>query len=88
MTVKVMPVKSAPRGTPISVATLIIPKAFRRIDVPLLVVAQAAAQVAHVRTNALARQGNEVRARAIFAVRYHRLWFAGGVFLVLLDQLS
>ena len=41
--VEVMPVREAARGTLISVAALIILKTFCGIDVPLLVVAQAAA---------------------------------------------
>src|SRR5450432_247102 len=86
MAIKVMAVKEATRGTLVSVVTFIILKTFCWINVLLLVVAQTAAQVAHVRTNALTRQGNEVRARAILAIGHHRPRLMSRVLPVLLKQ--
>src|SRR5450432_615804 len=86
--IEVMAVKGPTRGTFVSVATFIIFKAFCGIDVLLLVVAQPAAQIAHVRTNPLTRQGNEVRARAILAIGHHRAGFAGRVLLMLRNQVA
>ena len=83
-----MPVKGAAGRTLVSVPAFIIPKAFRGIDVLLLVVAQPAAQIAHVRANALASQGDEVLGRAILAITHHRAWFAGRVLLVLRNEIA
>ena len=83
-----MPVKEATCRTPVSVTLFIIGKAFRWIDALLVVVAQTAAQVTHVRADALAGQGDEVRARAIFAIGHHRPRFARRVCLVLGKQMT
>ncbi len=84
--IEVVPVKQATGRTLISVTSLIILKAGRRIDILLLGVAQTAAQVAHMGADALARQSNEVFGRAIFAVGHHRAWSAGGMGLMLREQ--
>ena len=88
MSVKVMPIKETTRRTPVSVTLFIIRKAFRWIDVLLVVVAQTAAQVTHVRADALAGQGDEVRACAIFAIGHHRPWSARRIRLVLGEQVT
>jgi len=84
--IEVVPVKQATGRTLISVTSLIILKAGRRIDILLLGVAHTAAQVAHMGADALARQSNEVFGRAIFAVGHHRAWSAGGMGLMLREQ--
>jgi hypothetical protein len=87
MAVEVMAIKEAARRTLVSVAALIILKALRRIDIPLVVVAQPAAQVTHMGANPLARQGDEVLGCAILAVGHDRVWLMGCVLLVLREQI-